>query len=278
MDRCKGIGIFDSGVGGLTVASQVSRLLPGEKIFYYGDTAHVPYGDKTEEQIIGYVHDIVEFLQEEGVKAIVMACNTSSALVLPKIKDKMTIPTLGVIEFASRMALEASAGERIGVVANPLTVNSGAYKKTIKGISLNGTLVYQNACPRWVPLVEAGKTSGEEVERIVREDLEPLMAANIDTLILGCTHYPYFTPVIRKIMGEDVAIIDPAEALARTLRKILEDSNLLANESNPGHRFYVSGDPEEFRIKGEMFFGKKIPEVKKACLSRHYALSSLSFT
>jgi glutamate racemase len=153
-------------------------------------------------------------------------------------------------------------------VANPLTVKSGAYKKTIMGISMNGTLVYQSACPRWVPLVEAGKTNGEEVERIVREDLEPLMAADIDTLILGCTHYPYFTPVIRKIMGNKIAIIDPAEALARTLRKILTNSNLLANESKPEHRFYVSGDPSEFKIKGEMFFGQKIHEVKNACLDR----------
>jgi glutamate racemase len=262
-----GIGVFDSGVGGLTVASAIQKALPGEKIYYFGDTAHLPYGDRTEGQIIGYVFDIIEFLKKQGIKALVMACNTSSALVLPRLNGQVKVPTLGVIEFASRAALQASRSERIGVVANPLTVRSLAYPTGIKNISLNGTRIYQSPCPRWVPLVESGKTAGEEVERVVREDLEPLMEAGVDTLILGCTHYPYLAPVIRKIMGDGVALVDPAQSVALRLKEILEQAGTLSGGASPAaHRFFVSGNPDEFREKGSFFFGSEISRVEKVTL------------
>ncbi|MCD4785702.1 MAG: glutamate racemase [Candidatus Eremiobacteraeota bacterium] len=263
MNRNKGIGVFDSGVGGLTVANAISKTLPEEKIIYFGDTAHVPYGDKTETQIIKYVHNIIDFFCTKGIKALVMACNTSSAIVLPRLNGRLNIPTLGVIEFASRMALETSKNERIGVVANPLTVKNGAYKRTIKNISLNGTMVFQSPCKRWVPLIEAGNVSGEEVEEIVRQDLKPLIDSKIDTLILGCTHYPYLIPTINKIMNHGIKIIDPAKAVAEHLKKSLEEREMLSNNENSLHEFFVSGDPEEFQKMGSRFFGGKIPTVKK---------------
>jgi glutamate racemase len=267
MDKNAGIGVFDSGVGGLTVASKISQVLPNETIYYFGDTAHVPYGDKTEDQVTGYVCKIIDFLKNENIKALVMACNTSSAIVLPHLNhDEIDIPVLGVIEFASRLALRVSTGEKIGVVANPVTVRSGAYVHAITKISLNGVYVHQQACPRWVPLIEAGKTSGEEIERVVREDLEPLIKAGVDTLILGCTHYPYLTEVIQKIMPRGVRIVDPAEALARRLKSILKKSGNLSSQTSPDHRFYVSGDPDEFKKMGSVFFGKDIKTVLKVDL------------
>jgi glutamate racemase len=263
MNKYAGIGVFDSGVGGLTVASKISQILPKEKIYYFGDTAHVPYGDKTEDEIMGYVCKIIDFLKGKNIKALVMACNTSSAIVLPHLDHNIGVPVLGVIEFASRLAVRVSVREKIGVVANPVTVRSGAYVQAITKISLNGVYVHQQACPRWVPLIEAGKTSGEEVERIVREDLEPLIKAGVDTLILGCTHYPYLTKVIKKIMPNGVNVVDPAEALARRLKTILKESDTLSDTNNPEHQFYVSGDPDEFKKTGSKFFGKEIETVHK---------------
>ncbi len=263
MEKNKGIGIFDSGVGGLSVASRVHQLLPRERIIYFGDTANLPYGDKTPEQIIGYVNNIIKFLMGTDIKALVMACNTSSALVLPRLKGNISVPTLGVIEYASRMALQVSANERIGVVANPVTTNSGAYPSCIVNISLNGTRVYQQACPRWVPLVESGIIEGDEVEKIVAQDIEPLLRNKVDTIILGCTHYPFLSPVIRRIAGDGIRLVDPAGALSEHLQEILARENLLSEDPAPEHRFFVSGDPEEFRRKGSLFFGREIPPVEK---------------
>lgn len=266
MEKNRGIGVFDSGVGGLTVASAIAKAMPNESIYYYGDTAHCPYGDRSEGQIIGYVHDIIRFLQSLKIKALIMACNTSSALVLPRLNGEVKVPALGVIEFASRAALNLSLTERIGVVANPLTVRSGAYPTCIKGISLNGTVVHQRSCPQWVPLIEAGKLDGEEVEKVVAEDVLPLVEAGVDTLVLGCTHYPYFTPVIRKIVGDGIKIIDPAQALAMRLRKILEERDLLTDNKEPDHHFFVSGCASNFKKKGGFFFGQEIPYVCKVTL------------
>lgn len=266
MDRYKGIGVLDSGVGGLTVASAISRILPKEKIYYFGDTANCPYGDKTEGQIIHSVMNVIEFLKQQGIKSLVMACNTSSAIVLPRLNGNVKVPVLGVIEFASRMALQMSENERIGVVANPLTVKSGAYIDTIKKISMNGTKVFQSPCPRWVPLIESGKVTGEDVENVVHEDLKSLVSENIDTLILGCTHYPYMIPSIKRVLNNSVKIIDPAEALALQLRDILEQRDLLSDTEEPQHKFFVSGDPESFHKVGSSFFGRELPEVHKVSL------------
>jgi len=263
MEKYEGIGILDSGVGGLTVASSISRILPGEKIVYYGDTAHLPYGDKTEGQILNYVGKIIDFLTGKGIKALILACNTSSALVLPRLNGSVKIPVLGVIEFASRMALEASRNERIGIVANPLTVKSCAYIRTIRKISKNGTQVYQSPCPQWVSMVEAGKISGKEVEEVVENDLSPLIAEKIDTLILGCTHYPYLSPTIRRVLKNGVKIIDPAEALALQMKKILDKRDIHSKTENPQHEFFVSGDPDEFQRKGSLFFGRELPDVER---------------
>jgi glutamate racemase len=266
MDKYDGIGVFDSGVGGLTVASKIAKMLPNERIFYFGDTAHVPYGDKSEVQIIGYVHNIIDFLIKKNVKALVMACNTSSAIVLPRLNGNLSVPVMGVIEYAAKRAATISANGRVGIVANPVTVRSSAYEKSIKEFSNNAITVHQQACPRWVPLIESGKTSGKEVENVVREDLQSLIDANIDTLILGCTHYPYFAPTIKKILPRNVCIIDPAEAVISQLKQVLEDSNLLSDAKKPKHSFFVSGNAEEFRLKGSWFFGQWINKICKVDL------------
>ncbi len=266
MESRKAIGVFDSGVGGLTVVSEILKILPNERIFYFGDTAHLPYGDKTDEQIKHYVKAIIKFLKKKGIKALVMACNTSSALVLPEVSKTETIPTLGVIEFASKLAIKSSKNERIGVVANPVTVRSKAYVKNIHGFSLNGVKVYQRACPQWVPMVEAGIFEGKEAERIIAEDLHPLKKAGIDTLILGCTHYPYLSKPIRKIMGEKVKLIDPAHALAIKLKDILTQRNLLNTHSPLPHIFYVSGSAYNFIEKAKIFW-KNIENVIEVDLS-----------
>lgn len=262
MEKYKGIGVFDSGVGGLTVASAISKTLPNEKICYFGDTAHVPYGDRTPEEIIRFVNDIIDFLMTREIKAMVMACNTSSAVVLPRLNGRVKVPVMGVIETASREALKTSSNHRIGVVANPVTVGSGAYVKTIKKISTNGTSVHQSPCKRWVPLIEAGRVTGEEVEEIIRQDVTPLIDAKIDTLILGCTHYPYFVPSLKKVMNHGIKIVDPAESTALQLKEILLERGILSDMENPRHEFFSSGDPVSFRETGSRFFGKDLGEVK----------------
>lgn len=266
MHRSRGIGILDSGVGGLTVASAVSKILPNENIFYFGDTAHVPYGDKSAKEIYNYVTEIIHYLKTKEVKAVVLACNTSSALVLPRIKDTVGIPIIGVIEQAAKMALQVSVNERIGVVANPLTVSSGAYLSAVRNISLNGTRVYQSPCRQWVPMIEAGKTQGEDVERIIKKDIAPLIYEGIDTLILGCTHYPYFIPAIKRVINNHINIIDPAESTALHLKTLLADNNLLNTEEKPKHQFYVSGNPLEFRRMGRRFFGRDLGRVEQVQL------------
>ncbi|MFP4498019.1 MAG: glutamate racemase [Vulcanimicrobiota bacterium] len=260
MSRNKGIGIFDSGVGGLTVASQVAKKLPRESIIYFGDTAHLPYGDKSEEEITIYVESIIEFLKSEGIKALIMACNTSSALVLPRMKTRQELPVLGVIEFASMQALEVSTSKRIGVVANPVTVRSKAYEDKITTLN-SSAVVVQQACPEWVPMVEAGLLEGEKVESQIRRDMKSIIKADVDTLILGCTHYPYLSKTIKKILGDGVHLVDPSAAVAIHLKNVLETYDLSTTAEKGEHKFYVSGAPQEFKAKSGKFFTDTIDDV-----------------
>jgi len=256
------IGISDSGVGGLSVASKIMTHLPYEEILYFGDTANVPYGEKSPEQIKKLVFRILDFFVKSHVKAVVMACNSSSALVLDDARKQYDIPIIGVIEPGVREALRVSSHKKIGLIANAVTVKSGAHQRMITDISRNGVRIAPMPCPRLVPLVEQGMLEGSEAESAVREYVGPLEDQGIDTLILGCTHYPFLEKTINKVLGRPVQIVDPAEFTALKLKEILTSTGAAAGNGVPvNHRFYVSGDPEPFSKVGSMLLGKPLEGV-----------------
>ena len=230
------IGVFDSGVGGLTVVAALRRVLPGESILYLGDTARLPYGTKSPETVLRYTRRNVDFLLERGVKAIVIACNTASALALPDLD--LGVPTLGVIEPGARRAVAASAG-RIGVIATESTIRSDAYADAISNISAT-TEVISHAAPLFVPLVEEGWDRDPVSLIVAKRYLEPLIAARIDTLVLGCTHYPVLIPLLAEILGAGIEMIDSGAAVAEDLATLLRDEELLSARPEPEHHFCVT--------------------------------------
>jgi len=259
------IGIFDSGVGGLSVAREIFKQLPGEDIIYFGDTAHVPYGEKTVEQLISYGDQITQFLIEKGAKVIVVACNTSSAVSLSHLLNKFNISIIDVISPSIDIAIQATQNNKIGIIGTVATINSGMHKKLL--VAKKPDLeVYPVACPKFVPLVEKGDVAGEEARQAAYEYLMPLKEKGVDSLILGCTHYPFLEKVIKEVLGDAVQIIDPALETVLLTKKILKEQNLL-NEQEQGKKvFYVSGNPDSFLITGEKFLGDTLQNVKKVTL------------
>lgn len=257
------IGVFDSGLGGLTVAGELLRRLPDESIIYFADTAHVPYGERPLEEIKGFAAGITSFLIEKGAKAVVMACNMSSAVALPAARAAHpNVPILGVIEPGSRAAV-ASGGRMIGVLATTGTVNNSAYTRTIGSLGPDIEVVEQ-ACPAFVPLVESGRADTEEAEVAARRYTEPLLAAGATTIVLGCTHYPFLRKAI-SIAAPDALIIDPAEETVTELQKILRESNSLAAAGDPvKHVFFASGETEGLARIGSRFLGRNIQRVEQA--------------
>jgi glutamate racemase len=257
------LGVFDSGIGGLTVLKAVREELPGEDSVYFGDTAHVPYGTKSKETITKFSVDNVNFLQSFGVKMVVVACNTASSLSLDVLKEKFPFPVLGVIEPGTRAALKATKNGRIGVIGTKATIGSSAYETSLKRLDPR-IKVYSGACPLFVPLVEEGWLDGEVVMKIARTYLEPFRNFGIDTLILGCTHYPLLEEAIRKTLGDKVSIVNSAEETAKEARKLLEKMKLVNPRRASGQvKFFVSDEPESFRTLGERFLGRSIPSVAK---------------
>lgn len=249
-DRTAPVGVFDSGIGGLTVASEIMRQTPNEKIIYFGDTARVPYGNKSRETITKYSRQILRFLQTQQVKAIVVACNTASAYALDEIEKETDIPMIGVVKPGARTAVEATVNGHIGVIGTEGTISSGIYSRYIKEIS-PGMRVTGKACPLFVPLVEEGLWQDPVTDEIARRYLEELIDTGIDTLILGCTHYPLIRTTLGKIMGEQVRLVNPAYETARELKILLQEQELENNE-NPGlgqdrYRFFVSDAAEKFK-------------------------------
>jgi len=238
------IGLFDSGIGGLTVMREIRRRFPHHHMIYLGDTKHVPYGNRHPEELIRLAFTIVDFLVAAGANIIVDACNTTSALALPLLKKAYNLPFIGVIEPGAREALRLSPNKRIGVWATQATVASQAHLQAIKSLDPEAQ-VFLQACPCLVPLIEAGKTRGPEVERAVREYMAPLEQQDIDTLILGCTHYPFLTPVIKKMAQKGIKIVDPALPTAAELEGFLPPENALSGEKGQC-LFYVTGDPGRF--------------------------------
>ena len=244
------IGVFDSGVGGLTVAREIMRQLPDERIVYFGDTARVPYGSKTQETIIRFSRQIIRFLKTRDVKAIVIACNTASALALDTVEKETDLPMIGVLKPGARVAAESTKNGKIGVIGTESTINSGVYSEVIRE-HLPYAQVFGKACPLFVPLVEEGWRNDPVTVEVAERYLEPLQATGIDTLILGCTHYPLLRSVIRGVVGEGVTLVNPAYETAVELKRLLAREDL-ANDGKrhpdgPMHEFYVSDSAEKFR-------------------------------
>lgn len=243
------IGIFDSGVGGLTVAREVMRQIPNERIVYFGDTARVPYGSKSKETITKYSEQIVHFLKEQDVKAIVVACNTASAYALDELEKEIDIPIIGVVKPGAKVAADVTRNGKIGIIGTEATVGSKIYSRYINEIKPD-TEVLGKACPLFVPLVEEGLLHDPVTDEIALRYLSSLIDSGIDTLILGCTHYPLIRSTIGKIMGDEVTLVNPAYETARELRELLEEKQLLNTEKlslgeNP-YQFFVSDAAEKF--------------------------------
>lgn len=256
------IGIFDSGVGGLTVVRSLINRLPGESFIYFGDTAHVPYGNKTKEQLFSYARSIISFLVKEEVKAIIVACGTHSSVTLPALEKEYSLPLLGVVKPGARAAIKVSHNGRIGILATQATVNSQAYLQEIKALDPNSE-VFQCACSRFVPLIEAGQLDGDEVRRAVQEYITPLLEQGVDTLVLGCTHYPFLTPIIADLAGPRVQLVDPAEETINEMIAIMDKSGMQANSVSPERQFLVSGQDDSFYTVGRLLLGDIISDVKK---------------
>ncbi len=253
------IGVFDSGVGGLTVAREIIRNLPNERIVYFGDTARVPYGSKSKDTIIRFSRQIIRFLRTQNVKAIVIACNTASALALDEVERELDIPIIGVLKPGAKVAAETTKNGKIGVIGTESTINSGMYKKFI--CEQNPDIrVYGKACPLFVPLVEEGWLKDPVTEEVARRYLEDLLREEIDSLILGCTHYPLLRSLIRKIAGDSVNLVNPAYETARELGELLKTEGL----ENPGDPISrpAAEDRKKERFAGESSAAKDLTQER----------------
>lgn len=256
------LGVFDSGIGGLTVARAVFERLPQESVVYFGDTARVPYGPKSPDTVRRYSAEILGYLLHRGVKAVVVACNTSTAHALEYLRTQATVPVVGVIEPGAQAAVAASRSGRIGVIGTAGTMASGAYERAIHALSPEATVVSQ-ACPLFVPLVEEGWFQHAATELVAREYLAPIASRQVDTLVLGCTHYPLLKPLLHRVLGTSVRLIDSAEETAKALCEILERQGLATPAGAPPvHRFVVSDDEPHFRRVGARFLGEKLQDVE----------------
>jgi glutamate racemase len=261
------IGILDSGLGGLSIMSAINTMLPYENLIYFGDTVHIPYGSKSKNTILKYIKPIITFLMTYNVKLIVIACNTVSALALSTIQQYIKIPIIGVIQPGVKMALLSSKNKRIGVICTETTLTSQAYPKAIKLINSN-TKVYQQSCPLLVPLIEEGWSANQIImDIVIHAYLKQLLRHNIDTLILGCTHYLLIKRILEMYIKKKITIIDSARATANETYTILKQMRLITNIRAQGYTyFFVSDNPSKFKKIGRNFFPKQIINVQKIVL------------
>jgi len=251
------IGIFDSGLGGLTVVKEIIKKLPSENIVYFGDTARVPYGSKSKETVTRFSIENTEFLLRLKAKLIVVACNTSSSLSLNSLRARFNVPVIGVISPGVKKAIGVTKNNRIGVIGTRATVASNAYAKELNRQGGANRCLAQS-CPLFVPLVEERWINDKVTYMVARKYLNPLLKKRIDTLILGCTHYPLLKSVIKKVVGRSVRLIDSAEEVAKEAKALLEKKGLLRERKGARHSFFVSDEPMNFKIIGERFLGRKI--------------------
>lgn len=259
----KPIGVFDSGIGGLTVARELFQELPNESIVYFGDTARVPYGPKSRETVQRYCREAAAFLMSRDVKMVVIACNTATAHAFETLSEELPVPVIGVVEPGARTAARASRTGRIGVIGTVGTIASGAYDYAVRRL-VDDARVYAQPCPLFVPLIEEGWTERPATRLVAEEYLEPLRQVDIDVLILGCTHYPLLTPVLRSVLGESVTLVDSARETALEVKRMLTDRGLRrAASAPPAHEFFASDSPMRFREVGRQFLGGMMVEVER---------------
>jgi len=255
------IGVFDSGIGGLTVVRALMQGLPSENIIYFGDTARVPYGVKSVETISRYARQITEFLLNQEVKLLIVACNTMSAVAYQVIEDLSSVPVLDVVDAGAKSAVEKTQNKHIGVIGTPATINSNAYARAIKGYD-SKIKIFSQACPLFVPLVEEGWLDHPATRLTAQEYLMPMRAHRIDTLVLGCTHYPLLKPLIQEIMGDHIHLIDSGQAITQHAGKLLDRRNLRnVQQKPPEYRFYVTDVPLRFQATGERFLERAISNI-----------------
>ncbi len=271
-DRNAPIGIFDSGVGGLTVAREIMRHLSSEKIVYFGDTARVPYGNKSKDTVIRYSRQIIRFLKEQQVKAIVVACNTASAYIMDAVQDELgDIPILGVIGPGAKVAAKETRNKRVGIIGTEGTVSSGIHAQYLKQLDPEIT-VFAKACPLFVPLVEEGWLHDPLTMEVARRYLEELKEKDIDTLILGCTHYPLLRSLIGTVMGPQVRLVNPAYETAIGLRGLLEEHGLRREHAEPEefpYRFFVSDLAEKFQSFANSILPYNVKMTQKVDIEKY---------
>lgn len=254
----RSIGVFDSGLGGLTAVKEIMRQFPNENIVYFGDTSRVPYGTRSKETILKYTHSDINFLLSCDVKMIVIACGTASSAALPEIKTEFDVPIYGVVDSGAYEAARVTKNNRIGIIGTPATIKSGAYNKYIAGYNPDAK-TFEKACPLFVPLVENGHFNTPVTKLVIEEYLEDIKKAGVDTLIMGCTHYPLLKEAIAEYMGDDVTLVSPGEEVAKFLKKKLNSENSHSEERDKDqYRYYVSDCIESFEELGGIFLETKI--------------------
>lgn len=251
------IGVFDSGVGGLTAVREIFRTLPGESVVYFGDTARLPYGSKSRETVTRFSLEIASFLVRQNVKCLVVACNTASSYALEALSRRLDIPVIGVVEPAVRTAVAASPHGRIGLIGTLGTVGSGSYARAIEKVA-PGASVIARACPLFVPLIEEGWIDHPVTRQVAEEYLLELRNGHLESLILGCTHYPLIAPLIHELMGHGVTLVDSGSEAARATAVLLRERGQLAS-GNPEHRFFLSDEPRNFTRIAQSFLGRELP-------------------
>ncbi|OGU27624.1 MAG: glutamate racemase [Ignavibacteria bacterium GWA2_35_9] len=262
-DSDKPIGIFDSGIGGLTVVKRFLTALPNENIIYFGDTARVPYGSKSNSTVIEYSLQDARFLLSKNVKAIVVACNTASSVAIDELRKTFDIPIIGMIGPGSKAALKETKNKKVGVIGTRATISNSAYAKRLKFLDPS-VEVFEKACPLFVPLAEEGWIKKNATFEIAEEYLNELRSKEIDTLVLGCTHYPILSGVIQKVIGPNVKLIDSGIASVEIVKEELKKNNLLSQRDSGGESiFYVSDIPTKFKEIAELFLGKPVNGITK---------------
>ncbi|MET3196314.1 glutamate racemase [Bacillus sp. OAE603] len=256
----KPIGVIDSGVGGLTVAKQMIRQLPNEEIYYVGDTLRCPYGSRSYDEIRQFTWEMTNFLLDKDIKMLVIACNTSTSIVLQEMREKLPIPVIGVVHPGARAAIKLTKNNQIGVIGTNATIHSHAYKHALKRINRSVEII-ELACPEFAGIVESGRYIQPDIFDLIQEALSPLKESSIDTLILGCTHYPLLSSIIQEVIGSQIKLISSGDQTALEVSAILDQQNLLSTKKSVSHSFFTTGNPVAFRKIASSIFQEPLEHI-----------------